>query len=139
TWHWRGHATNLLSVEFLQLMREHLKPGGMALYNTTDSARVQRTACEVYPHVVRIINNVLVSDRPLLPSRERWRRALLNMRIDGEPVLDLQRDADREKLDKLMGMLDSLVEPNPPWWGMETRSAILARTEGLQLVTDDNM
>src|SRR5690606_8887529 len=57
TFHWRAHATNLLSVEFLELVRNHLKPGGAAIYNSTDSARVQRTACEVFPHVVRVINN----------------------------------------------------------------------------------
>jgi spermidine synthase len=139
TFHWRGHATNLLSAEFLQLLRGHLTPGGMAIYNTTDSDRVQRTACEVFPHVVRIINNVLVSDSPLVPRHERLRRALLSMRIDGEPVLDLAREPDRKALEKTLGMLDTLVEPVPPWWGMETRSSILARTEGLELITDDNM
>ena len=42
TYHWRAHATNLLSVEFLELLRNHLNPGGAAIYNTTDSERVQK-------------------------------------------------------------------------------------------------
>lgn len=139
TYHWRAHATNLLSVEFLGLLRAHLKPGGIALYNTTDSDRVQRTACLVFPHVVRVINNVVVSDSPLLPDRERWKRVLLEYRIDGKPVLDLSHEADRKVLDRTLAMIDDIVQPTPPRMGMEARSSILARTEGLLPVTDDNM
>lgn len=139
TWHWRAHITNLLSVEFLQLMRKHLKPGGVALYNTTDSPEVQRTACTVFPHVVRVINSVVVSDSPLLPDRARWEQVLLDYRIEAHPVLDPSQPRHAEKLAKLLGMIDSLADANPPWWGMETRSSILARTEGMGIVTDDNM
>ena len=139
TFHWRAHATNLLSVEFLQLVRAHLNPGGAAIYNSTDSDRVQRTACEVFPHVVRIINNMVVSDAPLIPDRERWRRVLLEYEIDGNPVLNIEQQADRKRLDRILGMIDGIHAENPPWWGMETRRSILERTETLKLVTDNNM
>ncbi|MDD3372000.1 MAG: methyltransferase domain-containing protein, partial [Alphaproteobacteria bacterium] len=43
TYNFRSNATNLLSVEFLELVKKHLNPGGTFFYNTTDSARVQRT------------------------------------------------------------------------------------------------
>jgi spermidine synthase len=139
TWHWRAHATNLLSVEFLQLVREHLKPGGAALYNTTDSARVQRTACAVFPHVVRVINNVVVSDSPLMPDRQRWRETLESYRINGKPVIDLSRSDHRAELENILGMIDTLASTEYVPRGMEVRSSILRRTEGLRVVTDDNM
>lgn len=139
TFHWRAHATNLLSVEFLELVRNHLKPGGAAIYNSTDSARVQRTACEVFPHVVRVINNLVVSDSPLDPNRERWRQVLLDYRIDGQPVLNPEQEADRARLVRILGMIDNLQGPDSPWWGMEDRPSILNRTESLRVITDDNM
>src|SRR5476649_179179 len=37
TWHFRASVTNLLSVEFLDLGRLHLNPGGIFFYNTTSS------------------------------------------------------------------------------------------------------
>jgi spermidine synthase len=38
TWHFRSNTTNLLFLEFLDLIKGHLNPGGIFLYNTTDSA-----------------------------------------------------------------------------------------------------
>lgn len=139
TWHWRAHASGLLSIDFLNIVRKHLSPGGMALYNTTDSDEVQRTACEAFPHVVRVINNVVVSDSPLMPDKERWRNVLLAYRINGKPVVDLSRHDHREHLDEILGMIDSMTSPKFVWWGMEVRSSILKRTEGVPIVTDDNM
>jgi spermidine synthase len=37
TYYWRNHASNLLSVEFLRIVRHHLNPGGVFFYNTTGS------------------------------------------------------------------------------------------------------
>lgn len=139
TWHWRAHSSSLLSREFLEIMRSHLKPGGVALYNTTESPEVQRTACVVYPHVVRVINNVIVSDSYLFPDRARWRETLLKYRIEGKPVLDLGVAEDRTTLENVLGLIDTLAEAAPSYYAMESRSSILLRTEGVPIVTDDNM
>jgi spermidine synthase len=139
TWHWRAHSSSLLSLEFLQILRNHLNPGGMALYNTTDSDEVQRTACAAFPHVVRVINNVVVSDTPLMPDKERWRRVLVEYRINDKPVVDLTRQDHRDYLEHVLGMVDTITSPRFEWWGMEVRSSILRRTEGVPIVTDDNM
>ena len=48
-YHWRAHATNLLSVEFLELARGMLKPGGILYYNTTFSPEAQRTGAMLFP------------------------------------------------------------------------------------------
>src|SRR6185503_1592083 len=65
TFHWRANNTNLLSVEFLQLARKHLNPGGVLYYNTTNSARVQLTGATVFPFALRIANFIAVSDSPI--------------------------------------------------------------------------
>src|SRR5262249_33566446 len=89
TLHWRAHATNLLSVEFMQIARNHLLPGGVFYFNSTNSYDVQLTAARVFPHFLRVTNFVAVSDSPFGFDRPRWRRLLATMHVEGRPVLDL--------------------------------------------------
>jgi len=121
TQHWRGHVTNLLSREYLGLARAHLKPGGVFYYNTTESADVQRTGAAVFPHAWRFRTFLAVSDAPFAPDRARWARVLERWRIDGKPVAPDTR-------------IPELVRE--PW---EDRASILARTEGAEIITDDNL
>jgi spermidine synthase len=46
---WRAMATNLLSVEFLDLVKAHLKDNGVFLYNTTGSPEAERTGAAYFP------------------------------------------------------------------------------------------
>ena len=85
TWHFRANVTNLLSAEFLALIKEHLNPGGVFFYNTTDSDRVQRTGCLAFPHGARFTNHMVVSSAPIAWDFARWRRVLEAYRIDGQP------------------------------------------------------
>ena len=141
TWHFRANVTNLLSVEFLAMVRRHLNPGGIFFYNTTESDRVQRTACRVYPYGARFTNHMVVSDSPIAWDFQRWRRTLECYRIDGEPIFDMTRAKDRAEIDHLMrwqrglrvqGAVDAdrVIEPCPD---------LMRRTAGKRLVTDDNM
>jgi spermidine synthase len=136
TYHFRANTTNLLSVEFLRLVEDHLAPGGTLFYNTTDSARAQRTACLAYPHGLRFINHMLVSHAPIRLDFARWRQVLTTSRIDDHPVIDPARAEDREILDKLVSALSA-----PPGEGalIEHCDQILKRTAGLMPITDDNM
>lgn len=126
TLHWRGHATSLLSKEFLEIARQHLSPGGILYFNTTDSYEVQATAAHVFPHLLRITNHVAVSDSPFHFDRPRWKTLLETMRIDGVPILDLDRD--RDTYETCLGFLQ--IEP---------RDSMLARVKSATIVTDDNM
>ena len=141
TYHFRANASSLLSTEFLEIVRPHLKPGGVFLYNTTGSARVQRTGCASFPHGARFSNLLVVSTSPLEVDFERWRRTLRAYRIDGRRVLDPARQEDARALDGLMGMRADL-EPGAGTRAdkqIEPCAEILARTSGKQVVTDDNM
>ena len=137
TFHFRANATNLLSVEFLNQMRGHLLPGGTLFYNTTESARVQRTGCLVFPHGMRIGNHLLVSIDPISLNFARWREVLLRTSIDGRPVIDPSRAEDSKALDGLMALESGGQAYGPGYF--EPCAAILARTATLASVTDDNM
>jgi spermidine synthase len=141
TWHFRASATNLLSVEFLDLVHRHLNPGGIVFYNTTESDRVQRTGCLAFAHGARFLNHMVLSDRPIAWDFQRWRRTLESYRIDGKPIVDPGRAGDRAKIDELVAWQESLAPAaaltlDRP---IEPCGDLLARTAGMRRVTDDNM
>jgi predicted membrane-bound spermidine synthase len=138
TWHFRASVTNLLSVEFLDLVRRHLNPGGVVFYNTTESARVQRTGCSVFPYGARFTNHMVLSDTPIAWDFARWQTVLENYRIDGEPVFDLSRAQDRGIIAHFAGWQSGLTTASSEQ-PIEPCPEVLKRTAGLRLVTDDNM
>lgn len=99
SFHWRSHATNVLSEEFLRLTRAHLKAGGVVYLNTTHSQNVRCTLARVFEHVVSVENFVAGSDAPLDLSSEERARSLLEFVSGGRPVLaDGQLAQVREQL-----------------------------------------
>jgi spermidine synthase len=141
TWHYRANVTNLLSTEFLALIKDHLEPGGVFFYNTTDSDRVQRTGCLAFAHGARFTNHMAVSASPLAWDFGHWRRVLEAYRIDGKPIFDLTRSEDRALIEQLMALERSLRPGVHAAAGdpIEPCADILARTAGKRVVTDDNM
>lgn len=142
TQHWRANASNLLSVEFLQLVRQHMNPGAVGFYNTTDSPDVQVTGARVFPYALRISTFLAVSDRPLVLDRTSLRTLLATYRIDGRPVFDLSKQADRAELEKIVSIPESRTEDvrGPGLdYSIETRASLLARLSHARTVTDDNM
>ncbi|QIP00782.1 fused MFS/spermidine synthase [Bradyrhizobium symbiodeficiens] len=132
TWHFRANATNLLSSEFLGLVQQHLKPGGIFFYNTTSSRRAQRTGCTAFSYGARFLNHLVLSQTPIAWNYARWRRTLETYSIDGKPEF-ASDDADRARLDALMVDFRQdgpTIEPCPQ---------LLEATTGQTLVTDDNM
>ena len=133
TWNFRANVTNLLSTEFLDLVRQHLNPHGIAFYNTTDSGRVQRTACLAFPYGARFTNHMVVSDSAIDWNFSRWRQTLESYVIDGRKQFDPQNADDR-------ALLDSVTSADQGAGHMiEGCPEILARTTGMTPVTDDNM
>jgi spermidine synthase len=139
TWHFRAHATNLLSREYIDLVVRHLLPGGVTMYNTTSSDRAQRTACARYPESVRYSNVMVVGAGAFRTDGERLDRALRAFRIDGAPMFpeDAAGARRREEILASTAMPDRADQnADTP---MESCASILARTAGLPIVTDDNM
>jgi len=133
TWHFRANITNLLSMEFLELVKQHLNPGGVFFYNTTDSRRAQKTACTAFPYGSRFSNHMVVSQTPIAWDFSRWRTVLENYKIDGKPEFDLKEAADRSRIESIMteyGRGSSMIEECPE---------LLTATQDRAIITDDNM
>jgi hypothetical protein len=136
TWNYRANASNLLSTEFMGLLRAHLNPGGIAYYNTTFSGEALATGATIFPYALRIHSFVAVSDSPITLDKNRWRTALTHYQIDGRPVFDLAKPDQRARLEEVLHLADELDVPG----GMlESRDSILRRFKGARLITDDNM
>jgi predicted membrane-bound spermidine synthase len=133
TWNFRMNVTNLLSTEFLELAKQHLNRGGILFYNTTDSARVQRTGCLAFPFGARFTNHMVLSESPIKWDFSRWRGVLETYTIDGKPMFNMADANDRATID---AVLDQHRLDGPQ---VEDCRAVLSRTADMKPVTDDNM
>jgi spermidine synthase len=127
TFHWRGNATNLLSREFLQVCRDHLKEGGIIYYNTTGSDDVIFTAASVFKYIMTYQNFVAASDRPFTMSMEARLQNLLKFQVNGHAILD-SADANTESVLREMAASD-----------LSDRAEQIRRRSDLQVITEDNM
>lgn len=139
TYHWRDHTSNLLSIEFLQLIRKHLNPGGIHFYNTTFSIETLLTGVNVFPYSLRVVNFLAVSDSPIELNKQRWREVLLKYQIDGKPVFNLSIAEHRERLEEVLSLVDTASVVDPPGFAMEFGKSVQARYHGIRITTDDNM
>ncbi|MCU1303860.1 MAG: Spermine synthase [Candidatus Sulfotelmatobacter sp.] len=139
THHWRSNSSNLLSVEFLQLIRRHLNPGGVHFYNTTGSDEVMATGVRVFPYGMRLVNFMVVSDTPLQLNAGRWLDVLLQYRIDGKPVFDVTQPQQRRRLQEVVLLSATMDRSLPTPFTLESAPHIRARTSQTRIITDDNM
>jgi spermidine synthase len=138
SFYWRDHMSDLLSVDYLQIVREHLLPGGVYFYNTTGSDEVVATGLHVFPYGLRVINFLAVSDSPLQYSRERMMATLREYRIDGKRMFDPANPESERTLTSYARFVDTMAEP-PNERGMEKSESLNARLRPRLIITDDNM
>jgi spermidine synthase len=139
THHWRSNASNLLSVDFLQLIRHHLNPGGVHFYNTTGSDEVLATGLRVFPNGMRVVNLLVVSDTPLQLNAQRWMDVLLQYGIDGKPVFDTSQEQHRRRLNEVLSLTATMDRTLQTPFTLESADHIRARTSQTRIITDDNM
>jgi spermidine synthase len=104
TYHWRAYSTLLLSVEFMQDIRRHMRPGAVLAFNTTVAPSAYRTAREIFPHVYKYFNFAYASDIDLEPAVHRAVDAMLDVHIgdytprqhDPAELQELQNKFDQE-------------------------------------------
>jgi hypothetical protein len=123
-----------MSVEFLDLVRAHLQPWGIHYYNTTWSPDAFRTAVTQFPHAMRVVNFVAVSDQPFRFDEDAWKKSL-DMTIDGAPVLT--KEQRREALVRFGASLDA--PDGAAQQRLEGRASLVARLGTGHPITDDNM
>jgi spermidine synthase len=136
---WRNHSSNLLSTDFLRIVREHLRPKGVFFYNTTWSDDVVATGLAVYPFALRVFNCLALSDSPLVFDRPRWKSTLLSYTIDGKRVINPDDPDQMKKLDQIVNVRHAApLEANV---SIESNDEIRQRLSIRRnlIITDDNM
>jgi spermidine synthase len=127
TWHWRSQITNLLSEEYLELCKRHLKDGGVMYYNATGSEDVAYTAAKVFRHVVRYKNFVAGSERPFALTAAEIRGNLMKFRFGEKATFASEEPAIRRIVEELCSS------------DLSDKAEELRRRRGLWKITDDNM
>lgn len=127
TFHWRSNSTNLLSAEFLELLRGHLNKDGVVYYNATGSGDVVHTAATVFAHVATYSNFVAASDAPFDLTRDERRANLLLFTRPGVGAIFGQDEAHRAVLEQLVAA------------PLDDRRAEFLAARGAWRITDDNM
>jgi spermidine synthase len=140
SFYFRSNASNVLSMEFMDLVKQHLSPRGTLFYHADEVPRTARTGCAAFVYGARLANFMIVSPSPLDIDPARWKRDLSTWQIDDKPVLDLSRTKDRATLAKLLSIPADLHSQLPvSRRRMEDCADIIARTGGVPVITDDNM
>ncbi|MBF0345816.1 MAG: fused MFS/spermidine synthase [Nitrospirae bacterium] len=85
-WHWRNFASHLLSVDFFEICKQHLTPGGILYVNTTGSREVVETVKGLFNHTFRFGSYVAGSDTSFIADVEEKRKNLLKFRLNGKPI-----------------------------------------------------
>lgn len=122
TLHWRASSTNLLSREFVELVKRHLTPNGVYFFNTTFFVPARQTALEVFGHGRQVGTFFAASDAPVPFDLDRLRATLAAVRFGDRPAVALERPQDR-------AWLASLSVGAPAY----------RRAERMSVITDDNM
>jgi spermidine synthase len=140
TYHRRAFASNLLSIEFLKIIKAHLKSGGVHFYNTTSSPEAQKTGAVFFPYAYRYFNFMIVSDMEIRLDPERLKTVLESYQIDGKLIFNLKNKNHVNRLQEVLSIVDNF-KPESGWHdpSMESRDSILKRAKNYPIVTDDNM
>ena len=111
------------------------------MFNATGSSEVHRTAAIAFPDAVRFANMMVGSRGPIEIDAERWEAVMDGYFVDETSVMD-ENASGRASVARNMARLRALDRPGSgpdDWDSVESRSHILARTQGLRVITDDNM
>jgi len=139
-WYFRPNATHILSAEYLDLVRHHLRDGGVMMYSAQQSTRVMLTGCMTFAHGLRQLSMMVGSQSPLRLDTHRLGDVLIRYTIDGRPTFDFADQRHRARFEEIMTELDSIISPkrqSPTT--LETCESVKARSRDMEIVTDDNM
>jgi spermidine synthase len=138
SFYWRDHSSDLLSVEFLRIIRQHLNPGGVYYYNTTGSEDVIATGLSVFPYGLRVVNFLAVSDSPINFNEARWMSVLRQYKIDSQLVFDPSSPKSEETLATYAALARAL-DKSKAFQSLETSESLNRRLGNRLIITDRNM
>lgn len=126
--HWRANATNLLSIEFMRLARDHLNERGIFYFNSTSSPEAFNTASKVFRHAFRYENFVAASDTDFRKGFVENRYRYEQIKGERSPLFDLSNPHDRLAIQSIYDV---------PF--TDVAEAQRAAKREVEIVTDDNM
>jgi spermidine synthase len=138
SYHWRDHSSQVLSSEFLQIVKQHLLPGGIYYYNATESPDVFVTALHEFKYGLRVITFVMVSDSPIVLDKSHWFSVLEQYQIDGKKMFNPTTQRGQLVLAGYNEFADSIQRP-PRMLGIEGGDVLAQRLGARHVITDDNM
>jgi spermidine synthase len=138
SFHWRDHSSQVLSTEFLQIIKQHLLPGGIYYYNATESPDVFITGLHEFKYGLRVITFLMVSDYPIVLDKNHWFSVLNQYEIDGKKMFRTDTQRGQLVLAAYNAFADSLKDP-PRVLGIEAGDVLAARLGARHIITDDNM
>lgn len=138
TYHWREMSTGILSIEFLELVKSRLKPGGIALWNTTGSGRVVATGLQAFPHMVKFGGFVVGSMTPIDLDWDRWATVLAGYRIDGRPAFDQSTPEGVAALQDALALRDRQGTGFGSYYWLD-HAQLMAAHGHEAIITDDNL
>jgi spermidine synthase len=138
SFYWRDHSSDLLSTDYLEIVRYHLDSGGIYYYNTTWSDDVVATGLDVFPYGLRLNSFLAVSDSPIELNKDRWLSILRQFRIDNELIFPPDDPKSEKMLGSYLFLADSVNQPQIKN-GFENSSSLRSRLKNRLIITDDNM
>lgn len=138
SFHWRDHSSQVLSTEFLQIIKEHLLPGGIYYYNATESPDVFITGLHEFRYGLRVITFLMLSDSPIVLDKNHWFSVLNQYEIDGKKMFRTDTQHGQLVLAAYNAFADSIKDP-PRVLGIEAGDVLATRLGARHIITDDNM
>lgn len=137
TYHWRANATNILSLEYYNLIRKHLNPGGIYYFNSTSSDETKKTALSAFKYGLRVMNFIAVSDNFIMFSGQRWENELYGYRIDGKKMVYRENTIHRKKIKEITGI--ALDRNSSKSIGIKDKIYLEPSLADVGIITDNNM
>ena len=130
TYHWRAYASNLLSEEFLRMIKRHMNPNAVLSYNSTWSPDVLKTATEVFNYAYLYNSFIIAADfdwRQKLNSPQA-ENIIRNLKLDGK--LLYPPGSDKSIASVISEKLLSLPE---------VEALASSKGRSLEIITDQNL
>lgn len=127
TYYWRMYAANLLSKQFLQLIKQHMCEHAIFAFNSTSSPDALKTASLVFPNAYLYRNIIIASDydwRNTLKSKNtiEW---LSQLTLDNKKLFPSNIDIIRKFIHTTTYSLDEITAIN--------------NKRNLEVITDNNL
>lgn len=130
TWNWRAYVSNLLSADFLKIIKQSLAPDGVVYYNTTQSLDAYYTAQSIFDYVYQYKFFVMASESEVAIDRTDIEQNLCRLEnySTKEPIFE-----DKNECHQAAKII--MDTPLIPYKDMDM--SIINREP--QLITDNNM